>query len=240
MSVWDVLIRLTLATIIGGAIGYEREFKNRPAGFRTHILVCIGATLISLIQFNMGEEIIARVAQDSNLAQVFKVDYARMGAQVITGVGFLGAGTILHTKNSIKGLTTAASLWVVACLGLAIGMGYYSISILGALFIEITLWLLKKFQTRFITKAGVRKVEVHYVNKREAVEAIEAIFDNEAVKIRSIEFILGEDTVVEDDDTEEWCAIYTIAVPYTVDFNEIISTLSLDENILKISQISKK
>lgn len=138
-----VLERLIVGVIVGGLVGYEREFKNSPAGFRTHILVCLGATIISLItEYDIQKMMI--IAQNPMYAEVIKVDIARLGAQVISGVGFLGAGTILRDKGSVRGLTTAATLWIVACLGLAVGRGLYALSITAALIIFIILSLFKK------------------------------------------------------------------------------------------------
>ena len=129
LTIKEIIVRLILALIIGGLIGYEREMKNRAAGFRTHILVCLGATVVSLIQIDIGNKVIEMIKINETLSEVIKIDYGRLGAQVITGVGFIGAGTIIHTKRNIRGLTTAATLWIVACLGLSIGMGEYFISI---------------------------------------------------------------------------------------------------------------
>lgn len=138
-----VLERLIVGVIVGGLVGYEREFKNSPAGFRTHILVCLGATIISLIaEYDLQKIMI--IAQNPMYAEVLKVDTARLGAQVISGVGFLGAGTILRDKGSVRGLTTAATLWIVACLGLAVGRGLYALSLTAALIIFIILSLFKK------------------------------------------------------------------------------------------------
>ncbi|WP_346869837.1 MgtC/SapB family protein [Clostridium sp. UBA5119] len=138
-----VLERLIVGVIVGGLVGYEREFKNSPAGFRTHMLVCLGATIISLIaEYDLQKIMI--IAQNPMYAEVIKVDTARLGAQVISGVGFLGAGTILREKGSVRGLTTAATLWTVACLGLAVGRGLYALSLTAALIIFIILSLFKK------------------------------------------------------------------------------------------------
>lgn len=138
-----VLERLVVGVIVGGLVGYEREFKNSPAGFRTHMLVCLGATIISLIaEYDLQKIMI--IAQNPMYAEVLKVDTARLGAQVISGVGFLGAGTILREKGSVRGLTTAATLWTVACLGLAVGRGLYALSLTAALIIFIILSLFKK------------------------------------------------------------------------------------------------
>lgn len=127
ISYAEIILRLILATILGGIIGFEREVGNRPAGLRTHILVSIGAALIMLVSrygFN-GE-----------------ADASRLAAQVVSGIGFLGAGTILRTGNTIKGLTTAASLWVCAGLGLAIGNGFYLGAIVSAILVLLSLIIL--------------------------------------------------------------------------------------------------
>lgn len=131
MLTWQtILLRLALAVAVGFIIGLERERHHRPAGIKTHILVCAGAAVISMIQINIVEDAIAKVGADPNLAQVIKTDYGRLSAQVISGVGFLGAGCILHNKGSISGLTTAATLWFAACVGIGVGMGYYMITVL--------------------------------------------------------------------------------------------------------------
>lgn len=119
----SVTLRLVLAVLCGGIIGLEREQKNRPAGFRTHILICIGATITMLTTQYL--QTLKYISPDN-----FVSDPARIGAQVIAGMGFIGAGTIIVTKRKqVRGLTTAAGLWATAILGLAIGVGCYEISI---------------------------------------------------------------------------------------------------------------
>jgi putative Mg2+ transporter-C (MgtC) family protein len=114
---WDgtVFVRLLVAILLGGAIGYEREVGGKPAGLRTHALVCLGSTLFMLVS----------IRSPDFFPGVGPVDPGRIAAQVVTGVGFLGAGTILRAGGSVRGLTTAASIWAVAAIGLAIGVGYY-------------------------------------------------------------------------------------------------------------------
>ncbi|TCO74533.1 MgtC/SapB family protein [Marinisporobacter balticus] len=116
ISYSEITFRLVLASILGGLIGLERESNNRPAGLRTHILVTIGAALVMLISM-YGFDGLGENGSGG--------EPARLAAQVVSGIGFLGAGTILRQGNSIHGLTTAASLWVCGCIGLAIGNGYY-------------------------------------------------------------------------------------------------------------------
>lgn len=163
-----VLERLIVGVIVGGLVGYEREFKNSPAGFRTHILVCLGATIISLIaEYDLQKIMI--IAQNPMYAEVLKVDTARLGAQVISGVGFLGAGTILRDKGSVRGLTTAATLWIVACLGLAVGRGLYALSLTSAVIIFIILSLFKKAD-RVIQKETKWRIRFRKKEKEDEVD----------------------------------------------------------------------
>mgnify|MGYP001108824559 CR=1 FL=1 len=114
INFYSVAFRMILACICGGIIGIEREYKHRPAGFRTHILICLGASMTTM------------TSQYLSLVMNYTTDISRLGAQVISGIGFIGAGTIIVTKRQrVKGLTTASGLWTVAIVGLAIGAGFY-------------------------------------------------------------------------------------------------------------------
>lgn len=139
LSELEIVLRLVLSAVIGGAIGIEREASNRPAGFRTHILVSVGSTLIMLVSaYGMGEG----------------ADPARLAAQVVSGIGFLGAGTILRTGNHIKGLTTAASLWVCAGIGLSIGAGFYLGGVITAAIVLISLVALGNVEVNVLRGAN--------------------------------------------------------------------------------------
>ncbi len=127
----QIIIRLVLSVILGGVIGIEREGTNHDAGLRTHILVCLGSAGVMVMS--------------QALAAEYNCDIGRFGAQVISGIGFLGAGCILVSGNHIKGLTTAACLWTTACVGLAAGIGYYFISVLMAVLMLITILAMRPF-----------------------------------------------------------------------------------------------
>ncbi len=141
-----VVIRITVAFFLGGFIGLERGLKNRPAGLRTYMLVCVGSCLIMLT--------------NQYIYQVFGTgDPVRMGAQVVSGIGFLGAGTIVVTKhNQIKGLTTAAGLWAAAAIGLALGIGFYEAAIIGSTTVFIVLTLLHSWDDRMHRHAKVKQI----------------------------------------------------------------------------------
>lgn len=138
----SIVFRLALAAVCGGIIGLERGANKHPAGFRTHILVCLGSAIAMLT----NQFILEQFQSNS--------DPARLGAQVITGVGFLGAGTIFVTgRSKIKGLTTAAGLWASACLGLAFGIGFYSGALVGGLILFTSLALLPRLENYIYTQS---------------------------------------------------------------------------------------
>ena len=140
ITLLSVAIRITVAFLLGGILGMERGLKQRPAGLRTYMLVCVGACVIMLTNLY--------------IYRVFDVgDPVRMGAQVVSGIGFLGAGTIVVTRhNQIRGLTTAAGLWAAAAIGLATGAGFYEAAVLGAAVIFATLTVLTYLDDRMHRK----------------------------------------------------------------------------------------
>ena len=138
MTIQDITLRLVIITLISGIIGYEREKQNANAGLRTHLLVGITATILALIQQAIVNDVLT-LYTSTNIEPVIRADPSRLIAQVISGIGFLGAGTIIVTKRNVSGLTTAASIWSVSGLGLAIGMGYYEIGVMGFIFLFLTL-----------------------------------------------------------------------------------------------------
>jgi len=147
LSGGEIILRLLLATLLGAVIGAEREYTHRPAGIRTHMLVALGACAVMIT----GQMI---------FSQYFPLgaspDPARMAAQVIAGVGFLGAGTIIREGSSIRGLTTAASVWSVACLGVAMGAGFYIVGLVGLVLMMLILVTVERLQKRFLQGRLVR------------------------------------------------------------------------------------
>lgn len=143
----DVIARLLIATILSGFIGLEREFHGRAAGLRTHILVGIGSSLIMLTSIHIFEA----------YRGVVSVDPSRLAAQVVSGIGFLGAGTILRFKAQVTGLTTAASLWAVAGIGLAAGCGFYIGAFTTTILVLASLFLLTPIERRIIRTKGGEK-----------------------------------------------------------------------------------
>lgn len=212
----EIVARLVLACMLGGVVGIERERSRHPAGFRTHILVCIGSALVMLCNLYIFEK----------YKYIVNIDPARLGAQVISGIGFLGAGTILKEGATVKGLTTAASLWAVAGIGLSTGLGFYSGAAAATVLVLITLVVFSKFES--------------YVNgnKRYALLKIKA--SDRPGQIGRIGLELGNSNIQIEDISMEPVDESTILIKVRVnrtkfDFSsELMDTLSKIEGILSV------
>lgn len=156
----SISVRLVLSLLCGGILGIERGRKKRPAGFRTYMLVCMGATLVMITNQYLMET-------------YGGTDPARMGAQVISGIGFLGAGTIIVTgRNRVKGLTTAAGLWAAACVGLSIGIGFYTGAVIGCTLIFVVMALLQKLDDWVMSSTKVINLYVEFERMSDVGEFI--------------------------------------------------------------------
>jgi putative Mg2+ transporter-C (MgtC) family protein len=171
-SFWEVAAKLIVAVILGGIIGWEREVHDRPAGLRTHILVCVGSAVYMILSMSFPGE----------------SDPTRIAAQVATGMGFLGAGTIIRHGNAVRGLTTAASLWAIAAVGLCVGMGRdgYLIAITTTIFVFLTLRGLAWVE-KLVSKRQYRQLHVQMRNARENFPRLQAILEKKGVEVRSCE-----------------------------------------------------
>lgn len=178
----EMAARLLLAVLLGGFIGYEREHTNRPAGFRTHILVCAGAALVMAT----SEYMVGRYS-------ISAVDPARLGAQVISGIGFLGAGTIIRDGVNVRGLTTAASLWAVSCVGIAVGCGFYLGAVIATILIFITLITLKKAERRFSRRNRFRTIIIESENISGQVGIVTNLLEKSSIEIKNIQLYKSKD-----------------------------------------------
>lgn len=184
-GVGAVTFKLFLAVLFGGLIGLERGRKRRPAGFRTHILVCIGAALAITLSMYLSE---------INSGMGVKTDVSRLGAQVINGIGFLGAGTIMVTgRQQVKGLTTAAGLWASACMGLSIGAGYFECAIVATLMIYLTITVFNQVEKLLTSRTRNMNVNVIVTDTAKTASVVERlramdikIFDVEITNIRDL------------------------------------------------------
>ncbi len=182
----EVMLRLLLAGLLGGIIGYEREHTNRPAGFRTHILVCVGSTLVMVT----SEFIFNKYGGTGD------VDPARLGAQVISGIGFLGAGTIIRDGFNVRGLTTAASLWAVSCVGIAIGIGFYGGAAAATLLIFLTLITLKKAEKYFTKKNRFRTFIVESDSVPGQIGTVSNLMEKYGAEIKNVQQYKSKENVL--------------------------------------------
>jgi len=145
MDILEITLKLLLAVALGGLIGLERESSQKPAGFRTNILICVGAAMLMILsELILGGEGAAGPER------------MRLAAAAITGIGFIGAGSIIQARGSITGITTAATIWVVAGLGLTVGAGYYLIAVIFTLIVVLTLGIFHRFEERHLQKTSYK------------------------------------------------------------------------------------
>ena len=178
----SIVIRILASFLLGGIIGMERGMKNRPAGLRTYMLVCVGSCLIMLT--------------NQYIYQVFGAgDPVRMGSQVVSGIGFLGAGTILHEGLTIRGLTTAASLWMVSAIGLAVGSGMFFLSIMATVITMITLVTFHTWEKRFAatSRSDRRFVRITTSNRNDVIADITGYLTFNGIQVKSLNLKKNKD-----------------------------------------------
>ena len=172
MFVSQTLLRLVLAAFLGGAIGLEREVRHKPAGLRTNLFICVGAALFTILS--------------DRLAAGYGGDHTRIAAQIIPGIGFIGAGSILHARGSVSGLTTAATIFVVASIGMAVGGGLYVTAVLAAIVVAIALNALLWFETRFNLKPVTADFEVMGADADAVLADVNQVLDEEGHAMKTV------------------------------------------------------
>lgn len=211
----EILKRLLIAALLGGLIGIEREHKNRAAGLRTHIIVSVATCLIMLIAIDGFKALYGETSWDAS----------KFAGQAISGIGFLGAGTILQKKDVIKGLTTAATLWLCAANGLAVGIGYYMGAIIATIICLITLVNLKSF-TDFVNKRKSASYSMTFNTDKFDRKEFKAICEEEAIEIRS----LNLEEEYKDDMSTISC---TLVYPKNYNIDSLIEILEEKLNLKK-------
>jgi len=210
MSPYEIILKLLLGALLGGIIGFERQTHGRPAGFRTQLLVCVACVLIMIISESY-------YVQSSLRPEYARIDPTRIAAGAMTGVGFLGAGVILKTGVSIQGLTTAACIWIVSAIGLAIGAGQYVAGITGFVITFISLWFLRLMEIKIPTMAY--KYVTVVTDSSGDEKAITSIFQDRGFKINKmdydIEITKGEKKY-----------IFTVSSKNGISMKEVISAVS--------------
>lgn len=167
----EIVLRLSLAAFFGGLVGLERERKNWAAGLRTHMLVCVGASLTMMVSAYGFADILG--------AKNVTLDPSRIAAQVISGIGFIGAGTILFLREGIiRGLTTASGLWTVAAVGLATGGGMYFAALVTTVLAIIILWILQPLEKRFLSRFHQKTLRIVTADQHRSAAVIRQLFEN--------------------------------------------------------------
>lgn len=224
ISYWEIALRLFLAVVLGGVIGFERESHNRPAGFRTHILVCAGSALIMMV---------SAYGFTGQIGEGYISDPGRIAAGVVTGIGFLGAGTILQQRGSIRGLTTAATIWVVSGVGLAAGVGFYLGAVLTTVFVLISLLLLRRAERHFFSRRRLKRLRLRAFDQPGLLGRIGATLGDMLVSIRKSDL---SDPEHNEETNEAYIDIeFLVEVPLDLNLKELFNQLYGLEGITEIS-----
>lgn len=211
VSLWEAVTKLMISAFLSGLVGIERESANRPAGFRTHVLVGVGSTLVMLVSIGMAE-ISGRVPADP----------ARIAAQVVSGIGFIGAGTILREGASVRGLTTAASLWVVSAIGLGVGAGMYAPSAMTTLIVILALVILGRLEKAILSRR-LSMITVIIDDKPGQIGRIATTLGNRHINIKGIE--------MSDVENDRLAVTFFVRVPPGIDM------MSVSQELISISGV---
>ena len=215
-----VTVRLVLAMLCGGVIGLERERKRRPAGFRTHILICLGAAMTTM------------TSQYLVLNLNLFTDMARLGAQVIAGIGFIGAGTIIITKRrQVKGLTTAAGLWAAAIVGLCCGAAFFEGAIFATIIILLAELVFSKLEYFLVSNARVCNLYVEYADSSKLGNVVDTI------KKTGAYIVDMEVTKKSSSEGRNPCAVFSIRTPRKISHQAIMTMLAKLDGILSVEEL---
>lgn len=220
VTLWSVAVRMLLAVVCGGVIGIEREYKRRPAGFRTHILICLGASMTTL------------TSQYLYLNMHYYTDMGRLGAQVVAGIGFIGAGTIIVTRRRrVKGLTTAAGLWASAIIGLTVGAGFYEGALYATALILLAELLFSKLEYRMLENAPEVNVYMEYAN-RNCLEAVLQLFRDLNVKVSNLEITRSSESGKHNS-----CAVFTLQLNKKCAVNYLMERIAATEGVVLVEEL---
>ena len=220
LTLLSVTVRMALAFLCGGLIGVEREYKRRPAGFRTHILICLGAAMTTL------------TSQYLCVAAHYYTDVARLGAQVIAGVGFIGAGTIIVTRRQrVKGLTTAAGLWTSAIVGLALGGGFYEGGILTTVLILLAELLFSKLEYRMLENAPEVNLYMEYSGKP-CLEQVLKLYRERELKVLNMEITRSAES-----ETHNACAIFTLRLNKRCSLEVLLANMNAIPGVVSVEEL---
>ena len=220
VTMLSVTVRMLLAVACGGIIGIEREYKRRPAGFRTHILICLGAAMTTL------------TSQYLYLNMHYYTDMARLGAQVVAGIGCVGAGTIIVTRRQrVKGLTTAAGLWAAAIIGLALGGGCYEGGIFATILILLAELLFSKLEYRMLENAPEINLYMEYTDKR-CLENVLKLYRELNLKILNMEITRSTGS-----EKHNACAIFSLRLNKRCKVEQLVAKVSGTEGVVSVEEL---
>lgn len=221
LSFTAITVRLCLAVFCGGVIGLEREYKRRPAGFRTHILICLGAAMTTLTSQYLFLEL-----------ELF-TDMARLGAQVIAGIGFIGAGTIIVTKKQrVKGLTTAAGLWTAAIIGLVCGAGYVECALFTTMMVLFAELVLIRIEYRFARKSRDSNIYIEYFHA-ETIQDVLRLCREKNTKVEGLEITRLKDA----NGDNKYHAVISIHASHGKRTKEVMEHITGIENIVSVEEL---
>ena len=227
LTAYDVLLRLCAAALCGGLIGIDRGRKLRAAGFRTYMLVCMGAALTMVLSTYLTVMICDVWGLDIG---TYKTDVSRFGAQVINGIGFVGAGTILVTgRQQVKGMTTAAGLWASACMGLAIGAGFYKAAIIGCSCIIITFVVFSKLESFILAHSRNVNLYVEFEHTDDLSAIVERI-KGQGVRIFDIELTKAKGDAYPN-------AIFSLKLPKRKSHTFVMAAIAEVDGVRSIEEI---
>lgn len=231
MVILEQVLRVLAAALIGAIIGYERELKNKPAGYFTFTLVSVGSCLIAILQVNIIRDSIEMIKNNPELADAIKADSGRIIAQVVSGIGFLGAGTIIHNKASVKGITTAALLWLVSALGLMIGTGginNYIIAAVTAMIIIPISYLSRSLGDKLTRTKKIRRIKIVFDENFE-----KEIFDNLAAQAVTVRKTFLTNKYKKNDLNLKESIIY-MSLPKSRSYEDVLNQISSQEYVFEV------
>ena len=216
----SVTVRMLLAVLCGGIIGIERAYKRRPAGFRTHILICLGAAITTL------------TSQYLYLNLHYYTDMARLGAQVVAGIGFIGAGTIVVTRQQrVKGLTTAAGLWASAIIGLTIGGGFYEGALLATALVFFAESVLSRLEYRMLDHVPEINLYMEYADKS-SLEEVLRLFRENRVSLQDMEI-----TRTSGNENHNACAIFSLRFSKGASVDDLLTQVTRINGVVSVQEL---
>ncbi len=231
LSIWDMLARVGVAMLCGGIIGIDRGRKHRPAGFRTYMLVCVGSAMTMILGTYLSYMLL-NVWQTDHAGILANTDVSRFGAQVINGIGFLGAGTIIVTgRQQVKGMTTAAGLWASACMGLCIGAGFYQAALICCVLMFAAIVLFTRLERFILSRSRNINLYVEFEDIEDLSDIIEKLNEH-GTRIFDVEV-----TKAKHSETHYPNAIFSLRIPKKKTHTAIMTAVAEIESVRSIEEL---